>query len=444
MITAKAVLTGNEKRYASNALNYYSKDLEYMVKSGVELEDIQTWLKKRNLDILDYFLKDFLDSLNEEEEKKEDEGIKEVYTPKKVEDIQEEIKTEKESIVKSGKEVREEKYQKSALAKGKKLYPYIKKLLESRGNTPITTRDLLDEHKKHSTVYYRDMMNALTSEGYLERLKVNRRRVIYRLPTEDKWRPDDLKGKYEKQVKKPVGKEQNQKDYWKNTAKKNYPKIKEILEKNQNKAMPVDEVHEKLKEHSKSYYSNIMKRLYECGVLEKEVALTGYGSRHVYKLKNYEQVEVKEESSETVEEEVQETQCSNMVESMETSNCSTKYKEMQEGIKKSNVIPESQVIKGQFGSVKIAAAPNELITEKRYLPELTREEKLSQFISYILPYISKITLNRDANVTIEINCNSMKELITVYDICHNFDFEVETYANSSSAIYKLNIEEGMK
>lgn len=63
-------LTNDEARYARNALNYYNNNLKQMIEAELKLEEIQAWLKKRNVDVPDYFLKRFLKQLKELETEK--------------------------------------------------------------------------------------------------------------------------------------------------------------------------------------------------------------------------------------------------------------------------------------------------------------------------------------------------------------------------------------
>lgn len=61
-------MAADEIRYNKNALNYYGTNLRQMVESEVPLPEIQEWLHKRNIEVPDKFLENFLKQFDEEPE----------------------------------------------------------------------------------------------------------------------------------------------------------------------------------------------------------------------------------------------------------------------------------------------------------------------------------------------------------------------------------------
>lgn len=274
------VLTGSEKHYAQHALQYYTKDLEYMAKTGIELHDIQVWLKNRNIDVPNYFLKQFLEQFNKPEIDPnipvDEPEIKTVYKPP-------------QKLAKTTQERKKESIQRNS----KKLFNYIKNFLESRHNKPISAQELKKNHKKYTNVYYRDMLRTLAEEGCLETIKGNKRTVLYYLP-ENKAKNENL---------------DTQELYWKKKALKILPEIKQILNTENNQPIDVNKIHNELGIHDISFYYNIVKVLADEDLLLK----VKKGNKNFYMLKDgdYEAQMFIEESkgeSETNKETVQETE----------------------------------------------------------------------------------------------------------------------------------------
>jgi len=331
MLIKSDVLMGDEKRYAANALKFYSESLMVKVNQDWTLDEIQAWLKNRNINVPDYFLKQFIEGLKDlnsnEKEVKEYKQVEEepklVYKP--VEEIKEEIKQEKGGIV-MPKNKRKEKLEKKKnyfLEEAMGMLDDIKTEMNARGNAPVDVtefRKMFGDRRDKST--FGHMLKALFDEGVMDRERKGHK-FIY-------WLKDE-----------PVKGEKQKED------------VKEV----------------------------------------------------------------------------------------ESTDCSELFKEMHN----SEIIPESQVMKGQFASVKLEAKEEIRKNMPIATPDIggeistnyDRNVEISKFITKILPDSEEITIKNNADMKIIINCNGADGFLNVHRMAKGHNFDVNLNADSKRGMYKI-------
>jgi hypothetical protein len=412
------VLIGDEKRYATSALKFYAESLMVKVNQDWTLEEIQEWLKKRNINVPDYFLQQFIDGLKDlnsdekevKEDKQDEAKPKLVYKP--VEEIKEEIKQEKESIVQD-----EDYWDKYYEKNEKKLLPGIKKLFKKRENKPIGIVELHALLKKEPISAYRSVMPRLVEKGVVTYVKKGNAFMYYSTEL-----PEPDLSQYNKKPGAPRGHLQR--------GIKLMPFLTSLFKKRGNGPLTPKEIHKRCKKNGKKpidykYLRDILNLLGAEGYLVKN----GTGKNITYQLPEKALVDdVKVEVKADKEDEA--TDCSNLYKEMHKD--SEPFKPLDE-MRKTNVIPESQAMKGQFSTVKIEAK------EESY----TRKEEIARFITKILEDTEEITIKNNEDMKIIINCNDADGFLNVHRLCKGHNFDVSLNADSKRGMYKITAVEGM-
>lgn len=144
------VLTGMEKTDMTHSLDYYKPDIEYRLRNGETLEEVQSWLISRDVNTPLYFLRNYCNEHGLTQKEKNDGEISRKYS-------------------------NETKHELSL-----KLLPEIQKIIKDKKLSGNEIYDRLTDFKEDIT-YFREIIKILCDEGHLKRNGANRW-MMYSLP----------------------------------------------------------------------------------------------------------------------------------------------------------------------------------------------------------------------------------------------------------------------